>query len=235
MANTGQSAIAAEDPPAYKYWALISYRHQDEKWAAWLHKGLETYRVPPNLTGGEERDFPVPRKIFPVFRDREELPTSADLGQQINLALSQSRYLMVFCSPRSATSLWVNEAIKSFKALGRENRVLAVIVDGEPNATDKPDSPLPECFPPALRFRIGPDGAAIGERTEPIAADARENKDGKDNAKLKLIAGVLGVNFDALKQREWQRRRRNLAIGLSLASLLFLIISTLGAISFVKW
>lgn len=107
-------------------------------------------------------------------------------------------------------------------------------MDGEPNASDKHDSPLPECFPPALRFRIGPDGAATGERSEPIAADAREDKDGEVNAKLKLIAGVLGVNFDALKQRERQRRWRNLAIGISLASLLLLIISTLGAVSFVK-
>ena len=200
-----------------------------------MHKGLETYRVPQRLVGGEERAFPVPKKIFPVFRDREELPTSADLGQQINLALRQSRYLIVICSPRSATSLWVNEEIKHFKALGRENQVLAVIVDGEPNASDKPDCPLPECFPPALRYHIGPDGESTGERTEPIAADAREDKDGKVNAKLKLIAGVLGVNFDALKQRERQRKRRNLAIGLSLASLLFLIISTLGVVSFVKW
>jgi hypothetical protein len=223
------------EAPEYKYWAFISYSHQDEKWAAWLHKGLETYRVPPRLVGGEERAFPVPKKIFPVFRDREELPTSADLGQQINQALRQSRYLIVICSPHSATSLWVNEEIKHFKALGRESQVLAVIVDGEPNASDKPDCPLPECFPPALRYRIGPDGESTGERTEPIAADAREGKDGKVNAKLKLIAGVLGVNFDALKQREQRRKRRNLAIGLSFASLLFLIISTLGVVSFVKW
>ena len=235
MTRAVQSATDPAEAPEYKYWAFISYSHQDEKWAAWLHKGLETYRVPPRLVGGEERAFPVPRKIFPVFRDREELPTSADLGQQINLALRQSRYLIVICSPQAATSLWVNEEIKHFKAMGRENQILAVIVDGEPNASDKPDCPVPECFPPALRYRLGPDGESTGERTEPIAADAREGKDGKVNAKLKLIAGVLGVDFDALKQRERQRKRRKLTIGLSFASLLFLIISSLGVVSFVKW
>ena len=234
MPGTVQSAADHEAAPEYKYWAFISYSHQDEKWAAWLHKGLETYRVPPRVVGGEERAFPVPRKIFPVFRDREELPTSADLGQQINLALRQSRYLIVICSPRSASSLWVNEEIKHFKAMGRENQVLAVIVDGEPNASDKPDFPVPECFPPALRFRIGPDGESTGERTEPIAADAREGKDGKVNAKLKLIAGVLGVDFDALKQRERQRKRRKLTIGLSFASLLALTISSLGVYSYFQ-
>ena len=207
MPSAVHSAADDEKAPEYKYWAFISYSHQDNQWAAWLHKGLETYRVPQRLVGGEERAFPMPKKIFPVFRDREELPTSADLGQQINLALRQSRYLIVICSPRSATSLWVNEEIKYFKALGRENQVLAVIVDGEPNAADKPDCPLPECFPPALRYRIGPDRESTGKRAEPIAADAREGKDGKVNAKLKLIAGVLGVNFDALKQRERQQKK----------------------------
>ncbi|MFZ2089912.1 MAG: hypothetical protein WAU47_15195, partial [Desulfobaccales bacterium] len=77
MGNAVHSTTEIEEPPEYKYWAFISYSHQDEKWAAWLHKGLETYRIPQNLVGGEERDFPVPKKIFPVFRDREELPTSA--------------------------------------------------------------------------------------------------------------------------------------------------------------
>ena len=49
-------------------------------------------------------------------------------------------------------------------------------------------------------------------RTEPIAADAREGKDGKNRAKLKLIAGLLGVGFDALRQRETQRRNRQLFV-----------------------
>ena len=29
----------------FKYWAFISYSHQDKKWGDWLHKALETYRV----------------------------------------------------------------------------------------------------------------------------------------------------------------------------------------------
>ena len=74
MPSAFQSAADHEEAPEYKYWAFISYSHQDEKWAAWLHKGLETYRVPQRLVGREERDFPVPKKIFPVFRDREECP-----------------------------------------------------------------------------------------------------------------------------------------------------------------
>lgn len=28
----------------YKYWAFISYKREDEKWAKWLQKKLEYYR-----------------------------------------------------------------------------------------------------------------------------------------------------------------------------------------------
>jgi eukaryotic-like serine/threonine-protein kinase len=95
------------------------------------------------------------------------------------------------CSPHSAKSIWVNEEIKLFKRLGREDRVLALIVAGEPNASEgKPGfSVEDECFPRGLRYRIGSDSEWSSTRTEPVAGDAREGKDGKTNAKLKLLAG----------------------------------------------
>ncbi|HLL74619.1 MAG TPA: toll/interleukin-1 receptor domain-containing protein [Pyrinomonadaceae bacterium] len=192
----------------FKYWAFISYSHRDEEWAQWLHKELETYRVPRRLVGRQTPLGPVPRRLFPVFRDREELPGSADLGGNISGALTRSRTLVVVCSPRSAISRWVNEEIKSFKALGRDDRVLCLIVDGEPNATDFPEAGELECFPPALRFRVRADGTLTEDRVEPIAADAREGKDGRENSKLKILAGILGVGYDELRQREQQRVRR---------------------------
>ncbi len=36
-------------PKDYKYKAFISYSHQDKKWGDWLHRSLETYRVPKGL------------------------------------------------------------------------------------------------------------------------------------------------------------------------------------------
>jgi WD40 repeat protein len=201
-----------------KYWAFISYSHTDREWGDWLHKSLETYRVPSRLVGKESRDGIIPSRIFPVFRDREELPVSSDLGTNISEALSESRYLIVVCSPRSAQSRWVGEEIKAFKRLGREDRILALIVDGEPNAAEgkagfKPED---ECFHEALRYRWSESGEATALRTEPIAADAREGKDGRNNAKLKLLAGLLAVNYDDLKQRDHERRlRRARRIGIA--------------------
>lgn len=183
--------------PATKYWAFISYSHQDEAWATWLHRALETYRVPRRLVGRATPAGAVPRRLFPVFRDRDELPSSHELGAVLTRALAESRNLVVVCSPRSATSKWVNEEIKAFRALGRSHRVFCLIVDGEPHASANPEHAFAECFAPALRGDTG---------FEPIAADARPRKDGKDGAKLKLVAGLLGVGLDELKQREKQRR-----------------------------
>src|SRR5262249_53265067 len=199
-----------------KYWAFLSYSHTAKKWGDWLHKALETYRVPRRLVGKESRDGKIPERLFPIFRDREELPVSADLGSNINEALNESRYLIVICSPRSAQSRWVGEEIKTFKKLGREDRILALIVDGEPNARDgKSEFKIEdECFHEAMRYRMT-DGELTEVRTEPIAADTREEKDGKTNAKLKLVAGLLGVNYDDLKQREQERRLRRARIVLA--------------------
>ncbi len=205
----------------YKYWAFISYSHQDKKWGDWLHKTLETYRVPRRLVGKESRDGAVPKRAYPIFRDREELPGSSDLGNNINEALENSRYLIVICSPRSAKSKWVNEEIRAFKAMGREGRVLCLIVDGEPNAADKIDLDEEECFPDAVKFRINTSGQLSDERTEPIAADARQGKDGKANARLKLLAGILGIEYDALKQRD----RRRTMVRRVVASILTVVVT----------
>jgi tetratricopeptide (TPR) repeat protein len=191
----------------FKYRAFISYSHSDEAWARWLHRALETYRVPKHVVGRETEFGPVPERLAPVFRDREELATATNLGSILTRALEQSAFQIVICSRRGAKSRWVNEEIKTFKRLGREARIFALIVDGEPGSSANPATADEECFPPALSFRIGADGESTSERTEPIAADGRPGKDSKLDVKLKLIAGMLGVGLDELKQREAHRRQ----------------------------
>lgn len=198
----------------YKYWAFISYSHADQNWADWLHKSLETYGVPKVLVGRTSKVGVVPKRAYPIFRDRDELPSSADLGEKLTQALMQSRYLIVICSPRAVASRWVNEEIKSFKSIGREDRVLCLIVDGEPYASEHPELGLEECFPEPVRYKVDANKRITEERTEPIAADARRGKDGRENAKLKLLAGMFGVNFSDLKQRDAERRHRRMQLAL---------------------
>jgi len=192
-----------------RFWAFLSYSHSDTKETEWLHKSLESFKVPPALVGTESRTGVVPRRIFPVFRDRDELPTSADLGANLHSALSNARYLVVVCSPRSAKSIWVNAEVEYFKKIHGNSNVLCLIVGGTPGGTG--DGEDAECFCPALRHHINPDGS-VGQPAEPIAADLRDNKDGRLRAFLKIVAGILGVDFDALYQREKRRQRQRLLV-----------------------
>jgi tetratricopeptide (TPR) repeat protein len=211
MNNPAQHPVDAAGA-RLKYWAFLSYSHRDAKWANWLHRSVESYRPPKALVGTVGERGSIPKRLSPLFRDREELATATDLGTVIAEALRQSACQIVICSRQSAQSKWVNEEILAFKRLGREDRIFCLIIDGEPNASDHAATAHEECFPPALRFKLDPAGNLGTTRTEPIAADARPGKDGKNNAKLKLIAGVLGVGFDALRRREAQRRTRRLIV-----------------------
>lgn len=195
----------------FKYWAFISYSHQDAAWAAWLHKALEDYVVPRRLVGSTTPIGPAPRRFVPVFRDRDELPSSSHLNAAINEALTRSRVMIVIASPNAAASHWVNEEIRQFKALGRAQQVLALIVDGDPGAGARGRADR-DCFPPALCHEIEADGRISERPTEPVAADLRAMQGTRQEALLKLIAGMLGIGYDELRQRErskrlWQRLR----------------------------
>jgi hypothetical protein len=223
---------AAVDSPEseFRYWAFISYSQHDAEWARWLHKELETYTVPREWIGRRVGNRQVTRRLIPIFRDRDELPSSGDLGATIREALAASHALIVICSPYAAASPWVNEEVRTFKALGRAQRIFPLIVDGEPYAADRPHLGLPECFPPALRFAVAADGTVTDQRSDPLAADAREGKDGRSNAFLKLVAGLLGIGFDDLRRREFARRRRQQQIRalVSAAALLLLCATYVG-------
>lgn len=228
-------AIGSGIEPEFKYWAFLSYSHSDKRWGAWLHRALERYRVPKRLVGATTKTGIVPRRIYPIFRDREELPASSNISGNIREALQQSRFLIVICSPHSARSCWVDAEIKFFKTLGREDRILALIVDGEPNASGGKPGFLAteECFPDALCRRLDGNGELTAERMEPNAADARPIGDGRFNAKLKLLSGLLALDFDALKLREQRRRIRQLQL-IAFASLCLIVILTALGTAFYR-
>jgi hypothetical protein len=163
------------------YAAFISYSHADEGTAKWLHRKLEAYRTPRPLIGREGRYGAIPARVGKVFRDREEFGAGGELRREIESALDRSTALIVLCSPRSAASTYVAAEIDYFGSRGRGDRIIPVIVDGEP----------PECFPRPLR-----DGA------ERLGADFRAHKDGRDAGLLKVLAGLHGVPLDELVQRE---------------------------------
>ena len=202
---------------SFRYKAFISYSHRDRKWSAWLQRALESYRVPKRLVGVDGEFGPVPQRLQPVFRDREDLPSASDLSAKVKEALEASEAMIVICSPAAMKSVWVNEEVQFFRGLGRQSRIFALIVDGDPQAKD----PAGQCFPAALVK--SPDGT----EHEPLAADARKWADGKLLAKLKIVSGILGIRLDDLRRRNLQRQRRNRLITAASAVAVLLITGTL--------
>jgi hypothetical protein len=118
-----------------RYPAFLSYSHRDQAVAEWLHHELETYRVPSRMVGRETPLGPVPSRLTPIFKDRDELSAAGSLGDAITAALNRASALIVVCSTASASSPWVNEEVRAFKKLHGHARIFAVIVDGEPGAS----------------------------------------------------------------------------------------------------
>ncbi len=206
---------------ATRYRAFISYSHADEKLAARLHRRLENYRLPRNFARQEKfTQNPASVRLRPVFRDRDELATSASLSGAILQALDESAALIVVCSSAAVASRWVNEEIRSFRSRHPQRPVFAFVVAGDPGA-DPRTAPDKAALPPQLLLRdIAHEDGPLGE---PLAADARREGDGFNLAFLKLAAGLLEVPFDQLRQREARRRQQQLVL-LSLASLLLMTV-----------
>jgi len=207
-----------------KYWAFISYSHEDMKWGEWLHRSLESYRVPRRLVGRSGRDGPIPKRLFPVFLDNAEFPAAGSLQEEMFDALRSARNLVVICSPNAAKSIYVNEEIIFYKKIGRQHRILSLIVDGEPNASKESGGEDLECFPKAARFKVLSDGRLSDRPAQPIAADVRPGKDSHREGLLRILAGIFGLSYDELKMRDRQRRIRRIAGAIAAAVIMIAMI-----------
>lgn len=194
----------------YEYYAFISYKREDEKWANWLQHKIEHFKLPSNLNGNTDdaRGY-----LRPVFKDTSEL-TSGVLAEEIQDALEKSLYLIVICSPNAARSKWVNKEAQSFINSGRTEKIIPFIISGEPNCrhADK------ECFPQAL-LDLPASQELLGVNISEL---------GRDAAAIKVIAYMLGLSFDSLWQREEKEKRKKQRLLFSGLTSLLLVFASLA-------
>lgn len=183
----------------YRYYAFISYSRQDSKYAAWLQKKLEAYHLPSVL---QKQYEDVPKKLK-IFRDTTDIGVGGTVQEALNRELADSHKLIFLCSPASAKSKWCRGEVDYFLEMGHKTEdIFPLVVRGKIKEGD-----LEDCFPPKLH-ELNINAADI-------------TVDGKRNAFIRLLASLLGVKYDDLKNRE---RTRKIIKGFGYAASIILII-----------
>ncbi|MBR0114028.1 MAG: TIR domain-containing protein [Firmicutes bacterium] len=181
-----------------KYLAFISYRHRedDQDAALKLRKLLEGLHLP--------KDCPIPLKRK-VFRDTDELPTSADLGTDIENALKDSGYLIALCSEGYVTSRWCRREVELFIESGRKDRILPVLISGSPEAS------VPEEI-----------------RDLPVVFDLRDEGEKYDKGRARPAAAALLSAMSGVTPQRFMRSDRLFRTGAASAAVLCVAAGILG-------
>src|SRR5262249_8677397 len=118
-----------------------------------------------------------------------------------------------------------DEEIRQFNAMGRADRVIPVVVDGEIGHPER------ECLPGALRFRLGPDRELMNEIGEPIGVDPRPEADGKELGVHKVVAALLDIDIEEIEQRARRMGHRRMFVRYgAVAGLLALMLAYQGGV-----
>ncbi|MCR5619407.1 MAG: TIR domain-containing protein [Lachnospiraceae bacterium] len=193
---------------ANKYNAFISYRHapEDIKIASEVQKSLERFKIPPAI----QQKTGI-RRFERIFRDKEELPITADLNDDIDEAIKNSDNLIVICSTRTSESIWVRKEIETFLKYHTKKEIFTVLVDGEP------EDVIPDILQHDTITIKKADGTTETREAliEPLSCDYRIGIKKARKVELpRLAASLLGCSYDELVQRRRQyERRRNAIIG----------------------
>ena len=192
----------------WEYKAFISYRHNsfDRKVAVKLQKMLETFHILKKFSG---------EKQWKVFRDETELPTSDDLSQGIKEALEKSEFLIVICSETTKESRWCRQEMAYFKSLHNNTtkKILTVLISGDPSEV------FPEeiCWTEEIVTDLEGNKVTVKAEVEPLAANivAGSERDSFKKLKgefLRIAAPLLGISYDALKQRQRTYRYQKIMV-----------------------
>ncbi|MEM1369777.1 MAG: toll/interleukin-1 receptor domain-containing protein [Cyanobacteria bacterium P01_H01_bin.15] len=191
----------------YRYHAFISYAHEDCETVSWLHKLLANYWVPWK---GNRR----------IFFDTQSLGAAGGLNSEIKQALSNSRFLVVCCSPAAAHSRWVNLEIEEFLRIHPTRNVLVCRVgqqgdDTLPTAIATLESQLNDSL-------IKPDLRGDITKLERLARKQKQEE------ALALLAPILDFDdkYEVL-DRVYRTRQALVA--------LFLGVSTLMSSLYLGW
>lgn len=191
------------------FYAFISHKSTDAKFAQKLQKFIESYNLPAavrQMTG-----FPG-KRLTPLCSYEVDF-SSNPLLDEMQDKLNRSHYLILLCSEELMKSdpRYIDYEIRTFiackKAAGIDplSRIIPIILSGEFGSAEH------ECCPEALR--------ELGENC-PIALDRKKYKNERELF-LHVISSLLRIDYAVLENRDKKRQRtKKLIWGTGLALLL---------------
>jgi tetratricopeptide (TPR) repeat protein len=204
------------------YDAFISYSHaKDKPIAAALQSVVQTLGKPW-----------YKRRALRIFRDDTSLSATPHLWPTIEIALHESRFLILLASAESAASQWVGKEVAYWLEHKSADTLLIAVTDGElswqPGGADfawSDATPLPAI----LKGRF---------QAEPKWVDLRAYREGASKRDRKLTelgadfaAAIRGVPKEDLLSEEVRQQRRALTLAWSAVALLLV----LGAAAAWQW
>lgn len=199
----------------FGYWAFISYSHADASYARALHRRLEAYRLPKSIRLREK----LPPRLFPIFLDREELPSSDTLAENIKTALRQSRHLIILWSSHAAASKWVEAELRHFESLGRTANISFVSLRDQ--AVDTAD-----ISPFSKRVDESP---FLEHSTQPLIVGSPSSRE----TLLRLAAAIALIPYRELSRRD-RRRALQRRAGIVLTSMMLVVVGGTSLIQFSR-
>lgn len=187
-----------EEKTERSYRAFISYSHKDKIQVKGLQKRLETYRIPRKFRHHADT---AEKHVYPVFRDDTDL-TGVVLMDSIRKALDHSEFLIVICTPNSASSGYVNAEVDYFVQSGKADHIIPVVLHSQ----SPYELQTAACFPPRL--------IAAGIRPQEAVVYGRS---GRRWAIYRLMYRLLGLKDGSQLEEYIDKRITRRFIGCVLA------------------
>lgn len=199
-----------------RFVAFLSYPHRGiaRAVAAQLQRDIESLTLPrlPDSQLGHRR------RLGRVFRDETDLSSAPSLSEVLKSALAESEHLILLLTADTKASRWVGEEVRHFIELGRRDRIVPILLEGE----------AADAWPNALA------GLA-----EPLAIDARPQAGESERARRRRVVGkvaaaLLHVDHDVLVDRQRRQQIARLRVWAVVSSGLLMVLAGLVAFALVQ-
>ena len=209
----------------FLYDAFISYSRKNSDVADKIERDLQNFPLTREIRAR------LGRRHLNVFRDVNDL-TGNRLTPALEQNLTQSRSLVVLCSPAARSSTYVGMEITRFAQLREANKIVPVLVAGAPN-NDGAADPAEWAFPDALGEVLG-DSPLAPDLRNAWAVKRRSARLAVGSPWIQLVAGVVGVTPDDLTERITRAERHRLQRLVGAFAVILVVVSALAVFAWIQ-